>query len=141
MASLDDVLKNAVPGGVTKPLMVALLALWASGALTKGSSTSPGAASSGTAGDLLNGLGGLIKTLQTGGLGDIINSWVGTGPNKTITPGQLGNALGPDILKTLSDKSGLSQDELTAALAKVLPVLIDNLTPRAACRRTTNWPT
>ena len=33
------------------------------------------------------------------------NSWVGSGENKSIAPGQLGSVLGPDIIKTLSQRS------------------------------------
>jgi hypothetical protein len=44
MASLDDIVRSAVPGGnIAKPLMIALLGLLASGALFKGSGAqSPG---------------------------------------------------------------------------------------------------
>src|ERR1700755_511044 len=39
------------------------------------------------------GLGDLLKQLQQGGHGDAANSWVGNGPNKAISPDDLGNAL------------------------------------------------
>src|ERR1700756_2517301 len=49
------------------------------------------------AGTVLNGgLGGLLKQLQESGQGDAARSWVGSGPNKTISPGDLANALGSD---------------------------------------------
>ena len=35
------------------------------------------------------GLGDLLKQLQQGGQGDTANSWVGKGPNKAISPGDL----------------------------------------------------
>ena len=45
MANLEDTIRSAVPGGsVGKPLMLALLALLASGALFKGSGSGSGAA-------------------------------------------------------------------------------------------------
>ena len=126
MANLEDTIQSAVPGGsVGKPLMLALLALLASGALFKGSG-SGAAANQGTPhaapGD---GAGGL----QTGGLGNVANSWVGSGQNQPVSPGQLGPALGPDLLKTLAQHSGLSEEELTKQLSQVLPGVVDKLTP------------
>jgi uncharacterized protein YidB (DUF937 family) len=135
MASSEDVVRAAVPGGIGRPLIVALLALLASGALFGGRSTG-GSATKGAqatpdegAGGLLGGLGGLLDKFQKGGLGDVINSWVGSGPNKPVSPNQLGPALGPDIIKTLAQRSGLSEEELTRQLSQVLPGLVDKLTP------------
>lgn len=137
MANLEDTIRSAVPGGsVAKPLMLALLALLASGALFKGSGSgaaaSPGAPQSAPgdgAGGLLGGLGGLLDKLQSGGLGNIVNSWVGSGQNQPVAPGQLGPALGSDLLKTLSQRSGLSEEELTKQLSQILPGVVDKLTP------------
>ena len=135
MASSEDVIRSAVPGGIAKPLIVALLALLASGALF-GRSSKEGSATKGSqaapdegAGGLLGGLGGLVDKLQKGGLGNLINSWVGPGQNQPVSPNQLGPALGPDIIKTLAQRSGLSEEELIRQLSQVLPGLVDKLTP------------
>jgi len=74
-------------------------------------------------------LGGLMDKLQKGGLGNVVNSWVGSGQNHPVSPGQLGPALGPDILKTLAQRSGLSEEDLIKQLSQVLPGLVDKLTP------------
>ncbi|MFM7506651.1 MAG: YidB family protein, partial [Rubrivivax sp.] len=47
------------------------------------------------------GLEGLVSKFQQGGLGDVVQSWVSTGPNLPISPEQLGQALGPDTLSQL----------------------------------------
>ena len=135
MASSEDVIQKAVPGGIGKPLILALLALLASGVLfgrgskegsaTKGSQAAPDEGGGG----LLEGLGGLVDKLQKGGLGNLVNSWVGPGQNQPVSPNQLGPALGPDIIKTLAQRSGLSEEELTRQLSQVLPGLVDKLTP------------
>jgi uncharacterized protein YidB (DUF937 family) len=78
---------------------------------------------------VLGGLGGLLNKLQQGGLGNVANSWVGSGQNQPVAPGQLGSALGPNIIKTLAQKSGISEDELTKQLSQVLPGIVDKLTP------------
>jgi uncharacterized protein YidB (DUF937 family) len=80
-------------------------------------------------GGLLGGLGGLVNKLQQGGLGDVVNSWVGSGQNQPVSPSQLGSALGPSILKTVSQVTGLSEDDLTKQLSQFLPGLVDKLTP------------
>lgn len=137
MANLEDNIRSAVPGGsVGKPLMLALLALLASGALFKGSGSGaaanpsvPQPAPGDGAGGLLAGLGGLLDKLQNGGLGNVVNSWVGSGQNQPVSPGQLGPALGSDLLKTLAQRSGLSEEELTKQLSQVLPGVVDKLTP------------
>jgi uncharacterized protein YidB (DUF937 family) len=135
MASPEDAIRSAVPGGIAKPLMLAFLALLASGALfggagkessaTKGSQPTPDEG----AGGLLGGLGGLLDKLQKGGLGDVAKSWIGSGQNQPVSPGQLGPALGPDIIKTLAQRSGLSEEEITKHLSQILPGVVDKLTP------------
>ena len=136
MAGLEDMIRSSVPGGnIGKPLMIAVGALLASGVLFRGSGTqqsagtSPQPASNEGAGGLLAGLGGLLNKLQQGGLGSAANSWVGTGQNQPVAPNQLGSALGSDVIKTLAQRSGLSEDELTQQLSRVLPGLVDKLTP------------
>jgi len=96
MASLENSIRSAVPGGnIGKPLMMALLALLASGALFRGSSTGT-AANAGSqpksdegSGGLLGGLGGLLDRLQKGGLGDVASSWVGSGQNQPVSPNKI----------------------------------------------------
>ena len=137
MAGLEDTLHKAVPGGnIGKPLMLALLALLASGALFAKRHAGPSAGTGaqptpdqGTGG-LLGGLGGLVDQLQKGGLGNAINSWIGHGQNQPVSPGQLGPALGPDIIKTLAQRSGLSEEELIKQLSQILPGVVDKLTPQ-----------
>jgi uncharacterized protein YidB (DUF937 family) len=84
----------------------------------------------GAAGSVISGgLGDLLKQLQQGGQGETANSWVGTGPNKQISPGDLAKALGADQIEALSSQSGLSRDDLLAGLSQQLPKIIDHLTP------------
>ena len=137
MASFEDMIRSSAPGGnIGKPLMLALGALLASGVLFRGGSGSQPATkpaeptSDEGAGGLLGGLGGLLDKLQKGGLGNAANSWIASGPNQPVSPGQLGSALGPDIIKTLAQRSGLSEEELTKQLSQALPGLVDKLTPQ-----------
>jgi uncharacterized protein YidB (DUF937 family) len=137
MAGLEDMIRSSAPGGnIGKPLMLALLGLLASGALFGKGGAAPSAkpasqpSSDDGGGGLLGGLGGLLNKLQNGGLADAANSWIGSGQNQPVSPGQLGSALGPDIIKTIAQRSGMSEEDITKQLSQVLPGVVDKLTPK-----------
>jgi uncharacterized protein YidB (DUF937 family) len=75
------------------------------------------------------GLGDLMKQLQQGGQGEKANSWVGSGTNKAISPGDLASALGADQISSLASQTGMSQDDLLNGLSQFLPKVVDHLTP------------
>ena len=75
------------------------------------------------------GLGDLLKQFQQQGQGEVADSWVGKGENKSIAPGDLGKALGVDQINALTSQTGLSRDELLSGLSQYLPGVIDHLTP------------
>ena len=142
MAGLNDMIRSAVPGGnVAKPLLLSLGALLATNILFggKGQTASAGSQPAGAgsqpatdtsdAGGVLGGLGGLLNKLEQGGLGDQTKSWIGSGQNQPVSPSQLGSALGPSIIKTVSQLTGLSEDDLTKQLSQVLPGVVNGLTP------------
>lgn len=131
MGIFDD----AVPGGnISKPLMIALGALLV-GKMLSGNSAAPSddsAATTGQAqqsGGLLGGLGGLIDKLTNAGHADTVDSWVKPGENKPIEPGQLENAVGSKTIGDLAQQSGMSEQELLEQLSKLLPGIVDKLTP------------
>ncbi len=78
------------------------------------------------------GLSGLVAKFNQAGMGSTINSWIGTGPNAPVSPDQMHQALGPDLLQQLAAKTGLSTTELAAKLSQVLPGVVDQLTPDGA---------
>jgi uncharacterized protein YidB (DUF937 family) len=135
MAMLEDVIGSAVPkGNLAKPLAIAAVALLASGALTRGSApasstTAPTNPPDGPDTGMLGGLGGLLGQFQKNGLGDVIGSWIGPGQNQPIAPNQLGSALGPAVLTSLAQRTGLSEQDLLSHLSQVLPDVVDKLTP------------
>jgi uncharacterized protein YidB (DUF937 family) len=84
----------------------------------------------GAAGSILSGgLGDLLKQLQQNGQGEAANSWVGSGQNKSVSPGDLANALGADQIQHLTSQTGMSRDELLSGLSQYLPQVVDHLTP------------
>jgi uncharacterized protein YidB (DUF937 family) len=81
-------------------------------------------------GDLLGGgLRDLVNTFKQAGQGDVADSWVGRGANKQIAPSQLEQAIGPEVLETLSQHTGLSRDEILSRLCQNLPEAVDKYTP------------
>ena len=133
MAGLDDVIRAAFPdGNVANSLTNALGALLGSNVLTgggAGQTASTGSQPTTDAGGVLGGLGGLLNKLEQGGLGNQTKSWVGTGQNQPVSPSQLGQALGPNIIKTLSQMTGVSEDQLTKQLSQGIPVIVSWMTP------------
>jgi uncharacterized protein YidB (DUF937 family) len=75
------------------------------------------------------GLQGVVNEFEKNGLGATVKSWVGTGPNQAISPEEVHRTLGPDLLQQLSQKSGLSVQDLAQKLAQVLPQAVDTMTP------------
>ena len=74
-------------------------------------------------------LTGLLDKLQLGGLDDLVKSWVGKGENKPVTAEQVKVALGPEELGAAAKEMGVSEDEAAGKIAKLLPGIIDKLTP------------
>ena len=80
-------------------------------------------------GGSIGGLAGLVQAFQKNGLGEIVNSWVSTGRNLPVTPNQVEQGLGSDLLSQLANKAGLSSSATSSQLAGLLPDLVDKLTP------------
>ncbi|QJR34031.1 YidB family protein [Gemmatimonas groenlandica] len=75
------------------------------------------------------GVGGLVQKLQSGGLGEIVSSWVSTGTNRSVTPAQLEQALGGAAVTQAAATAGVDPSQAMGGLAAMLPQLVDKLTP------------
>ncbi|AWN42938.1 YidB family protein [Methylobacterium durans] len=87
------------------------------------------AGAGGAGGFLHSGLGEMLERFQQAGHGSAAQSWVNSGPNEEISPQQLETAIGPDVLATLTQRTGLSREDLLARLSRDLPQAIDRYTP------------
>ena len=83
----------------------------------------------GLGGLLGGGLRDLVDNFKRAGQGDVADSWVARGPNKQISAQNLEQAIGPDVLATLSRETGLSHEELLSRLTRNLPEAVDKYTP------------
>ncbi len=75
------------------------------------------------------GIQGIVAQLEQQGLGGTVRSWVGSGANQPITPDEVHQAFGSDIVKQMAAKVGMSPEDLAAKLSQILPQAIDKLTP------------
>lgn len=79
------------------------------------------------------GVQGLVNTLQQGGLGEAVRSWVSTGANQAVNGQQLGKALaGTDAgqhIEEMAQKLGVDPSQVLNELSQVLPQAIDHVTP------------
>jgi uncharacterized protein YidB (DUF937 family) len=76
-----------------------------------------------------NGLLGVIQAFERQGLGPLVSSWVGPGPNMPVSPAQVQQGLGAGVVQRLAQSAGLSEGATATALAALLPSVIDRLTP------------
>ncbi|HEU0240240.1 MAG TPA: YidB family protein [Micromonosporaceae bacterium] len=72
----------------------------------------------------------LLERLRRNGLGDHVDSWVGDGPNKPIDGAQITRALGEQQLTDLATDAGVSTPAAASGVARALPDVISELTPR-----------
>ena len=77
----------------------------------------------------VGGIDGLQQKFAQAGLGDVADSWIGTGSNKSVSPDQVKDALGQQQVAQIANEAGVSTDDAAAGLSKVLPDAVDNVTP------------
>lgn len=77
----------------------------------------------------IGGIQGLIAKFQQGGLGDVIASWLGSGPNLPISGDQIKAVFGAEPIGGVAQQIGMSSQEVSSGLASLLPQLIDQLSP------------
>lgn len=75
------------------------------------------------------GIGDLLSKLQQGGLGDVAGSWVSNGPNQSISPNQLQDVLGSDLIGQIAAQLGMTPQAASSQLAESLPQVVDQMTP------------
>lgn len=78
------------------------------------------------------GIGGLLTMFQQKGLGNQVQSWIGTGANQPVTPDQITSALGEDKVAQIAQEAGVESRHASAGLAQLIPGIIDKLTPNGS---------
>jgi uncharacterized protein YidB (DUF937 family) len=75
------------------------------------------------------GLTGMVETFKSKGLGGAVASWISTGQNQPISSEQIQRALGGERIEWIAEKIGAPKEDVASGLAKLLPEIIDKLTP------------
>jgi uncharacterized protein YidB (DUF937 family) len=75
------------------------------------------------------GISGLLNNAQSTGLGGIVQSWIATGANQPINESQVQSVLGQDRINELASRAGIPPAVASAALTRILPMIVDKLTP------------
>jgi len=75
------------------------------------------------------GLNQFLDRFRQAGHGDAVDSWVGTGENAPIEGEHVRSALGEEKIQEIAQNVGLPANETAQAVAKILPHIVDKLTP------------
>jgi uncharacterized protein YidB (DUF937 family) len=71
----------------------------------------------------------MMATLQSKGLGREVKSWVSNGQNTQVTGADIKKAADPAALRAMANEQGMSPDEMSGHIAKILPMVVDEATP------------
>ncbi len=70
-------------------------------------------------------LGSILSSFSENGLGDLVDSWLGDGENKALSPDQLLSSLGEEKINEFASKLGVDADTALNGLSDALPNIID----------------
>jgi uncharacterized protein YidB (DUF937 family) len=75
------------------------------------------------------GVQGLMAKLSSNGLGQQVQSWIGTGENKPVSGTQVAQALDTDSLNKMAQETGTTPEKASEDVAQVLPEVVNKATP------------
>lgn len=81
------------------------------------------------------GISSLRQNAESQGLGHIVQSWIGNGANQPIDASQTEGLVGQDRIDELATRAGVSHGLASSALSRVLPAIVDKLTPQGILPR------
>jgi uncharacterized protein YidB (DUF937 family) len=126
MGLLDQVLGGLMGGsGAASPLQGVLMSMLGSG---QGAAGMAGQGS-GMMGGMGGGLNGLISQFEQAGLGHIAQSWVGKGPNQSVSPQQLQSVFGENQVQNMASQAGMQPQDFLSQLSQHLPNAVSGMTP------------
>src|SRR4051812_26681175 len=142
MALLDMLTGQSTSSGRVPPLAMALLGLLAYNKLKKPAGAPPagqpgfaerledffkpaaagsGPTAKGVIGALLTGgMMDLVNQFRGAGKADAVDSWVARGPNQPVSPNDLSKVLTEEQIAFLTERTGMSRQELLAGLSERL---------------------
>lgn len=82
-----------------------------------------------TGGNESNGgfdIGSILSNMQSGGMADVAQSWLGDGDNQPIEDEQVVNMFGSDKISEFASQLGMDESEAIGGLRDALPQMVDN---------------
>jgi uncharacterized protein YidB (DUF937 family) len=76
-----------------------------------------------------SGLQGIVQKLTSSGMGQQVQSWIGTGQNQPVSGSDIQRAVDPAELQQMAQQQGMSTDEFSNHVAQALPDMVDQATP------------
>ncbi len=74
-------------------------------------------------------LSNLTAAFQQQGLGNVLQSWLGTGQNLPISGAQVQQVLGAGTIGEMAKQAGIAVPDAANTLASLLPQVIDKISP------------
>jgi uncharacterized protein YidB (DUF937 family) len=129
MGLLDQVIGSLMggAGGGGSPIQGALMNMLAGGQQGVTQQSGGFAGQGGVAG---GGLGGLVSSFEQAGLGHLVQSWIGSGPNQSVSPQQLQNVFGENQVQSMASQSGMAPQDFLSQLSQHLPNAVNGMTPQ-----------
>lgn len=125
MGLLDSVIGGLMGGGTSSPMGGILSSILGGQAGGAGGAANTGMGNTGMAG----GLGGLLQQFEQAGLGHVAQSWVGNGPNQSVSPNQLQNVFGQEKVENMANQAGMPTHDFLSQLSQHLPQAVNGMTP------------
>ena len=75
------------------------------------------------------GVSGLLGKFKEAGLGDKVESWLGSGENASLQASDIESVFDSNDLSSAAEKLGVDKTEAVGKLADFLPTVIDKLSP------------
>jgi uncharacterized protein YidB (DUF937 family) len=75
------------------------------------------------------GFAGFLERFRKAGFGDAVDTWVGIEPKTVLSGEQAETALGTETVTEMARQAGLDKETTRAALGRMIPVVVDQLTP------------
>lgn len=72
-------------------------------------------------------LAGIKDKLQSGGMADQVQSWLGDGDNQEVSADQVKSAFGEEGVANVASKLGVDTDTAAAQIKDILPGLMDKV--------------
>jgi uncharacterized protein YidB (DUF937 family) len=131
MGLLDSVIGGLMSGsgGGSSPMAGVLMNLLGGGQTGAGSGQGINNQFSDRGQGIAGGLGGLLSAFEQAGLGQVAQSWVGNGPNQSVSPQQLQNVFGQGQVQSMASQAGMEPNSFLAQLAQHLPNAVNGMTP------------